>query len=175
MKKNLILITCALLYLLASAQTAQLGVTPFVFHKMWEKVEANDINGAERMLKNAGYKMVGSYHQEIGFKNIYAKGCAVTVSRSGDVKSAKATVKNGYANYVQIGAGVGMCYDMSITFLTKKGAQAFVSLLKKSDYRFARKDLYDWGILENVWERPSDNWFIMQEGNTFYINEGPCA
>ena len=39
----------------------------------------------------------------------------------------------------------------------------------------SRKDLYDWGKIENVWERASDRWFILQDGNTFYIDEGPCA
>ena len=175
MKKRLLLITCVLLPLLASSQTVQSGMTPFIFHQAWEKVEDSDIDEAEAILKKAGYSKVGEYNLEIGFNIIYAKGCTVTVSRSGDVKAAKATETNDYASYVQIGAGVGLCYDMSVTFLSKKGAQAFVSLLKKSGYRFSRRDLYDWGIVENVWELPTNNWRIMQKGNTFYINEGPCA
>ena len=76
---------------------------------------------------------------------------------------------------MQIGAGTGFCYDMSITFLNEKGVQAFVEMLKSSGYKMSRKDLYDWGKIENVWERASDRWFILQDGNTFYINEGPCA
>ena len=175
MKKNLLLIACVLLPLLASAQTVQSGMTPFIFHQAWEKVEGSNVKVAESILKKAGYSKVGEYHPAIGFNIIYAKGCTVTVSRSGEVKSAKATAANGYASYVQIGAGVGMCYDMSVTFLSNKGTQAFISLLKKSGYRFARKDLYDWDIIENVWERPTDHWRVMQKGNTFYINEGPCA
>ena len=175
MKKFFLLITFVLLHLMATAQTVQSGMTPFIFHQAWEKVEGSNIKGAEEMLKKAGYTKVGKYNLEIGYNIIYAKGCTVTVSRSGEVKSAKATVNNGYASYVLIGSGMGMCYDMSVTFLAQKGTQAFVSLLKKSGYRFARKDLYDWGIIENVWERSSDHWRIMQKGNTFYINEGPCA
>ena len=175
MKKNLLLIACMLLPLLASAQTLQLGMTPFIFHQAWEKVESSNSDEAETMLRKAGYSKVGQYNREIGYNIVYAKGCTVTVSGSGDVKSAKATVNNGYASYVEIGSSVGMCYDMSITFLSKKGTQAFVSLLKKSGYRLSRKDMYDWGIIENVWERRSDHWFLMQKGNTFYINEGPCA
>ena len=177
MKKIFLLIACVLLHLLARAQTVQSGITPFIFHQAWEKVEGSDIEAAEAMLKKAGYSKVGHYHYnlKIGFNIVYAKGCNVTVSRSGEVKSAKATVTNGYASYVEIGAGLGLCYDMSVTFLNKKGTQAFVSLLKKSGYRFSRRDLYDWGIIENVWERPTDYWRVMQKGNTFYIDEGPCA
>lgn len=175
MKKKLLLIACVLLPLLASAQTVQSGITPFIFHQAWEKVVGDNTAAAETMLKKVGYSKVGYYTPEIGFNIVYAKGCTVTVSRSGKVKSAKATANNAYASYVQIGAGTGLCYDMSVTFLSQKGAQAFISLLKKSGYRFARRDLYDWGIIENVWERPSDHWRVMQKGNTFYIDEGPCA
>ena len=175
MKKNILLIACMLLPLLASAQAEQLGMTPYLFHQAWENVIDSSTEEAEAILEKAGYTKVGHYNLEIGFNIVYAKGCTVTVSRSGNVKSAKATTTDGYASYVQIGAGVGMCYDMSVTFLNKKGTQAFISLLKKSKYRFARKDLFDWGVIENVWERSSDHWFVMQKGNTFYINEGPCA
>lgn len=173
--KRLLMIAFVLLPFMANAQTSKLGMTPYVFHQAWEKVVGNTMKDAETMLKKLGYRKVGDYQREIGFNIIYAKGCNVTVSRDGVVKSAKATTSNGYANYVEIGAGIGMCYDMSITFLSKTGVNAFVELLKKSGYRFSRKDMYDMDKIDNVWERTSDGWFLMQEKNTFYIDEGPCA
>ncbi len=175
MRKTLLLITCLLVCMLASAQAVKTGMTPYIFHHAWEKVQSGNVKGGEALLKRAGYSKVGEYHPEIGFNIIYAKGCTVSVSDSGQVKSAKAKDKSGYASYMQIGAGTGFCYDMSITFLNEKGVQAFVEMLKSSGYKMSRKDLYDWGKIENVWERASDRWFILQDGNTFYIDEGPCA
>lgn len=167
MKKNFLLIACLLLPLLASAKTEKTGITPFMLCQIWD-------NHGGNLLENAGYSMVADKHYEIGFDIYYAKGCTVSELPSGRL-SFKATVTNGYASYVNFGATVGLCYYLSVTFLSKKGAKAFVSLLKKSGFRFARKDLYDSGIIENVWELPKSHWRVMQNGNTFYINDGPCA
>ncbi len=170
MKKNILVFSCILIHLLASAKTAQLRITPSILCQIW-----NEMGCPDQTIEKAGYKLVAEKKYEIGFDKYFTYGCTISISSSGNIKSVKATVTNGYASYIEIGASIGLCYSISVTFLSKKGRQAFVSLLKKNGYRLTRKDQYDWGIIENVWERRSDNSCIMQEGNCFYINDGPCA
>ena len=173
--KRFLIIALVLFPFLANAQTLNSGMTPYVFQKIWDNVTGNNIDNAEKLLKKRGYRKVGHYRRAIGFNIIYAKNYTVTASHDGYVKSSKATTGSSYASYVEIGSGTGMCYDISVTFLSKSGANAFVQLLKNSSYRLSRKDLYDWGKIENVWERSTDGWFLLQKNNTFYIDEGPCA
>jgi hypothetical protein len=173
--KRFLIIVFVLFPLLLSAQTQSSGMTPYVFQKVWDYVTQNKINNAEALLKKRGYRKVGDYNRTIGFNKIYVKDCTVTVSNDGTVKSSRATTRSGYASYFEIGAGIGLCYDISVTFLSRTGTNAFIKLLKKSNYRFSRKDLYDWEKIDNVWQRSKDGWFLLQQHNTFYLNEGPCA
>ena len=170
MKKVSSFIVALLLPLFVSAQSLPpTGITPYTFNLVWNYMqsggyEPSQLDKAERLLTNAGYHKVGKFNQPIGYNLVYAKACTVKVSSEGFVESASPNKEPGYSSYIEVGPGVGMDWGMSVTFISKKGTNAFIELLKKGEYTYH--------ATENPgWLRQSDGCYFLQRDKTFSVSD----
>lgn len=170
MKKVASFILVLLLPLFMNAQSLPpTGITPYTFNLVWKYMqsggyEPSQLDKAEQLLTNAGYHKVGKFDQPIGYNLVYAKACNVKISNDGFVESASPNKEPGFSSYIQVGPGVGMDWGMSVTFMSKKGTNAFIELLKKGEYTFHATE-------NPVWLRKSDGCYFLQRDKTFSVSD----
>ena len=170
MKKATILFFSLLLPLFINAQSLPpTGITPYTFNMVWNYMksggfEPSQLDKAEQLLTNAGYRKVGKFDNAIGYNLVYAKACDVKMSSDGFVNSASPNKEPGFSSYIQVGPGVGMDWGMSVTFMSKKGTNAFIALLNKAEYKFYDTD-------NPAWFRRSDNCYFLQRGKAFSVSD----
>ncbi len=170
MKRLSLHLLAILLPLFMSAQSLPpTGITPTTFYKIWNYMknaggEPSQLAKAEQLLTKAGYHKIGLFDQGGPYNLVYAKACNVKISRDGFVQSASPNDEPGFSSYIQVGPGVGMDWFMSVTFMSKNGANAFIDLLKKSNYIFYNTD-------NPGWVRQSDGCYFIQKDKIFSVNE----
>ncbi|MBR3456172.1 MAG: hypothetical protein IKH26_12720 [Bacteroidaceae bacterium] len=170
MKKTVLSILALLLPLFLDAQSLPpTGITPYTFNIIWGYMksgnfEPSQLDKAEQLLTTARYRKVGKFDRPIGYTLVYAKACNVKMSSEGFVKSASPNKEPGFSSYIEVGPGVGMDWDMSVTFMSQKGTNAFIELLKKGQYTYY--------ATENAgWVRKSDGCYFFQHGKTFSVSD----
>lgn len=170
MKKSAFLILTLILPLFLKAQSLPpTGITPYTFNIIWGYMksgnfEPSQLDKAEQLLTNAGYHKVGKFDRPIGYTLVYAKACNVKMSNDGFVKSASPNKEPGFSSYIEVGPGVGMDWDMSVTFISQKGTKAFTELLKQGQYTYHATE-------HPGWLRQSDGCYFIQNGKTFSVSD----
>ena len=105
MKKLILLIFTVLLPMWINAQEYPTGITPYSFLKSWEYLIStpNNIDKAEAILLNAGYRKIGKFKTRIAYNLIYAKACNVKVSSNGYVESTSPNSEPGFSSFIEMG------------------------------------------------------------------------
>lgn len=162
-----------LIFLLPTFVVAQslppTGITPYTLNLFWEYMKSGtnepaQIEKAEKLLTTAGYVKVGKYDQPIGYKIVYAKACDVSMNENGEIEKVVPNKAPGYSSYIMIGPGIGMDWDMSLTFYSKKGTNAFAQLLKKAEFTYYSTE-------NPGWVRQRDGRYFFQREKTFSVSD----